>query len=65
MLAEKKGYKITYSRQENQCKFQILQTGTIRNTQAYELSYIATSEDYNKYLRTIESMIDSFKIIEE
>ncbi|MCZ2203177.1 MAG: protein kinase [Cylindrospermopsis raciborskii PAMP2012] len=65
IVSGKKGYKITYSRQENQCKFQILQTGTIRNTQAYELSYIATSEDYNKYLRTIESMIDSFKIIEE
>ena len=65
IVSGKKGYKITYTRQENQCQFQILQTGTIRNRQAYNLSYIATSEDYNKYLRTIESMIDSFRILEE
>ncbi|MFL0605496.1 protein kinase domain-containing protein [Cylindrospermopsis raciborskii] len=64
LLAKKSAYKLSYPRRENQCEFQVLETGTVHGGQGYYISYNGVKGEYGKYLPTIEAMIDTFKIEE-
>lgn len=61
-LSKFKAYKLTYTRQEGQCKLKAMEIGTIRNGKAYFITYTAEEKEYNKYLELAETMINSFEI---
>ncbi len=47
---------------ENQCEFQVLETGTVHDSKGYYISYKSEKGEYEKYLPTLYSMIDTFNI---
>ncbi|MBR8834593.1 MAG: hypothetical protein DSM106950_11280 [Stigonema ocellatum SAG 48.90 = DSM 106950] len=55
-------YKLIYTRQEGQCKYKVMEIGTVRNCQAYYITYTAEVTEYSKYLSLAEDMINSFEI---
>jgi len=61
-LSQKDAYRLVFFRTENQCQFQVQEIGTVSDGNGYYISYTAPKEDYNKYLREVEEMINSFKI---
>ncbi|MFN6484802.1 MAG: protein kinase domain-containing protein [Nostoc sp. DedQUE03] len=61
-LSNFNAYKLTYTRQDGQCKLKVMEIGTVRNGKAYFISYTAEEKEYNKYLELVEKMINSFKI---
>ncbi|WP_062290880.1 serine/threonine-protein kinase [Nostoc piscinale] len=61
-LSQYNAYRLTYSRQEYQCQFQVLEIGTVREGNAYYITYIAEQKEYNRYLPLVEKMINSFEI---
>lgn len=63
-LSNFNAYKLTYTRQEGQCKLQVTEVGTVRNGKAYFITYTAETTKYAQYLPTAEAMIQSFKIVE-
>ncbi|QIR39269.1 hypothetical protein HCG51_22860 [Tolypothrix sp. PCC 7910] len=63
-LSSFNAYKLTYTRQEIQCKQQVLEVGTVRNGKLYFVTYTAELAKYSQYLSTAEAMIQSFKINE-
>ena len=62
LLAKKSAYKLSYTMKENQCEFQILETGTVHDSKGYYISYKSEKGEYQKYLPTLEAMIDTFNI---
>ena len=42
--------KLTYTRQDGQCKLKVMEIGTVRNGKAYFISYTTEEKEYNKYL---------------
>lgn len=62
LLAKKTAYKLSYTMRENQCEFQILETGTVHDSKGYYITYKGVKGEYQKYLPTLEAMIDTFKI---
>lgn len=64
-LSNFQAYKLTYTRQEEQCKLQSMEIGTVRNGKAYFITYTAEEKEYNKYLEIVEKMIGSFEIKEQ
>ena len=62
LLAKKSAYKLSYTMRENQCEFQILETGTVHDSKGYYITYKGVKGEYQKYLPTLEAMIDTFKI---
>ncbi|MBH8577267.1 serine/threonine protein kinase [Nostocaceae cyanobacterium CENA369] len=64
-LSDFNAYKLIYTRQEGQCKLQVIEVGTVRNSKAYFITYTAESGKYSQYLPTAEAMIQSFKIMEK
>ena len=63
-LSNFNAYKLIYNRQDEQCKLQVMEVGTVRNGKAYFITYTAEAAKYSHYLPTAEAMIQSFKIIE-
>ncbi|MEH2171169.1 MAG: PsbP-related protein [Nostoc sp.] len=61
-LSNFNAYKLTYYRQEGQCKLQVMEIGTVRNGKVYFITYTAESAKYSQYLPPVEAMIESFKI---
>ncbi|MEH1982148.1 hypothetical protein [Nostoc sp.] len=61
-LSNFNAYKLTYTRQDGQCKLKVMEIGTVRNGKAYFISYTAEEKEYNKYLELAETMINSFEI---
>lgn len=64
-LSKYKAYKLTYTRQDGQCKLQAIEVGTVRNGKAYFITYTAESAKFSQYLPIAEAMIQSFQIIEK
>lgn len=62
LLAKKSAYKLSYTMKENQCEFQVLETGTVHDSKGYYISYKSEKGEYEKYLPTLYSMIDTFNI---
>ncbi|PNK06563.1 hypothetical protein CEP10_10155, partial [Cylindrospermopsis raciborskii S07] len=62
LLAKKSAYKLSYTMKENQCEFQILETGTVHDSKGYYISYKGVKGEYEKYLPTLEAMINTFDI---
>ena len=62
LLAKKSAYKLSYTMKENQCEFQILETGTVNDSKGYYITYKSEKGEYQKYLSTLEAMIDTFNI---
>ncbi|MCC5634578.1 protein kinase [Nostoc sp. CHAB 5844] len=63
-LSKQAAYKLTYTRQEEACKYQVMEIGTVRNGKAYYITYIAPVEHYSNSLPVAESIINSFEITE-
>ncbi|MGI2906170.1 PsbP-related protein [Tolypothrix sp. VBCCA 56010] len=63
-LSKFNAYKLTYYRQEGQCKLHVMEIGTVRNGKVYFITYTADLARYSQYLPTAEAMIQSFKITE-
>lgn len=61
-LSKFQGYKLTYTRQEEQCKLQTMEIGTVRNGKAYFITYTAEQKEYDQHLAVVEEMINSFEI---
>ncbi len=61
-LSKLNAYKLTYTRQEGQCKLKVMEIGTVRDGKAYFITYTAEEKEYNKYLEMAETMINSFEI---
>jgi eukaryotic-like serine/threonine-protein kinase len=61
-LSKFPAYKLTYTRQDGECKLQAMEIGTLRNGKAYFITYTAEEKEYNKYLDVVEEMINSFEI---
>lgn len=61
-LSKFPAYKLTYTRQDGECKLQAMEIGTLRNGKAYFITYTAEEKEYNKYLEVVEEMINSFAI---
>ncbi|MBW4642791.1 MAG: photosystem II reaction center PsbP family protein [Goleter apudmare HA4340-LM2] len=61
-LSKFSAYRLTYNRQDEQCKFKVLEIGTVSNGKAYFITYSAEEKAYNKYLALAETMINSFVI---
>ncbi|MBE9008464.1 serine/threonine protein kinase [Fortiea sp. LEGE XX443] len=61
-LSQFHAYKLTYSRQEYQCKLQVLEIGTVREGNAYYITYTAEEKEYSRYLPLVKTMINSFQI---
>ncbi|MFL0648424.1 protein kinase [Cylindrospermopsis raciborskii UAM/DH-BiRr] len=62
LLTKKSAYKLSYTMKENQCEFQILETGTVHDSKGYYISYKGLKGEYEKYLPTLEAMINTFDI---
>ncbi|AKG22116.1 serine/threonine-protein kinase [Calothrix sp. 336/3] len=56
-------YKLVYNRKEDNCNFQIMEIGTVRNAKAYVVIYSAPPSEYEKYLPIAEEMINSLTIV--
>ncbi|WP_414571047.1 hypothetical protein [Nostoc sp. CCY 9925] len=63
-LSKFHAYKLSYGRQEGQCKLQVMEVGTVRNGKAYYITYTADATKYSQYLPTAKAMIQSLKILE-
>ncbi|MDZ7965269.1 MAG: protein kinase [Nostoc sp. DedSLP03] len=61
-LSKLNAYKLTYTRQEGQCKLKAMEIGTVRDGKIYFITYTAEEKEYNKYLELAEKMINSFEI---
>ncbi|MBD2298646.1 serine/threonine-protein kinase [Nostoc sp. FACHB-190] len=61
-LSQYNAYKLTYSHKEYQCQSQVLEIGTVREGNAYYITYTAEQKEYNRYLPLVEAMINSFEI---
>ncbi|MGH1396195.1 MAG: protein kinase domain-containing protein [Trichormus sp.] len=61
-LSKFPAYKLTYTRQDGECKLQAMEIGTVSNGKAYFITYTAEEKEYNKYLEVVEEMINSFEI---
>jgi len=61
-LSKLNAYKLTYTRQEGQCKLKAMEIGTVKDKKAYFITYTAEEKEYNKYLELAELMINSFEI---
>ncbi len=61
-LSKLDAYKLTYTRQEGQCKLKAMEIGTFINKKIYFITYVAEEKEYNKYLKLAEKMINSFEI---
>lgn len=64
MLSNSSAYKLAYTRQEHKCSLQVMEIGTIRHNQAYYITYKASQNMYNNFLKPVEAMINSFEIKE-
>ncbi len=62
-LGEDEGKQIVYAGLENGFPVQRMQTWSIKDNQAYVITYTAKSNSYDKYLPTVEKMIESFQTI--
>ena len=63
-LGTEEGRQIIYSGEENSSPVQRMQTWTVKDNQAYVVTYTAKPESYDKYLPSVEKMIESFAITE-
>ena len=62
-LGTDEGRQITYRGEENGLTVQRMQVWSLNGNQAYVITYTALPEDYDRYLPTVEKMIESFETI--
>lgn len=63
-LSNFRAYKIIYTGKYGKCTFKRLEIGTVRNNQAYYITYRAEPSEYEQFLPPAQDMIKSFKIIQ-
>ena len=61
-LGKEPGRRIVYQGEENGSPVQRMQTWSVKDNQAFVLTYTAEPETYDKYLPLVEKMIKSFAI---
>lgn len=60
-LGAGEGRQIVFTSEEHELPVQKMQTWTVKDNQVYEITYTAKAESYDKYLPTVEKMIESFQ----
>ena len=63
-LAQEPARQIIYNGEENGNAVRRMQTWSVKNSQAYVITYTATAASYNSHLPIVEKMLKSFEIIE-
>lgn len=61
-VAKNPGKKIAYTGKLQDYNVKVIQVWTIKNNDAYILTYLAAEENYSKYLDLAEKVINSFEI---
>ncbi len=61
-LANKAAYQLVYTTKDENNTFKNLKIWTLKNDKAYIITYTAKIEDYDKYLKVAETVINSFEI---
>lgn len=64
-LSNRRAYKLTYHKQDEQCSFRVMEIGTFWKNKAYYIVYIAKDNKYSQFLSTAEKMIKSFKFTDK
>ncbi|MGL5831742.1 MAG: PsbP-related protein, partial [Waterburya sp.] len=59
-LGKQEARQVIYSGEENGTPVRRMQTWSIKNNQAYVITYTAQPDSYESYLPTVEKMIESF-----
>ena len=62
-IGQESGRKIVYEGSENGSAVRRMQAWSIKDKQAYILTYTAKPESYETYLPTVERMIESFETV--
>jgi serine/threonine-protein kinase len=62
-LGKQEAQQVVYSGEENGNPVRRMQTWSIKNNQAYVITYTAQPDSYESYLPTVEKMIESFETI--
>ena len=62
-LGENEARQVVYRGEENGKPVQRMQTWSVKNNQAYVITYTAKPDSYDNYLPTVEKMIESFETI--
>ena len=62
-LGQNAAKKVVYQGEENGSSVRKMQTWSVKDRQAYVVTYTAQTDSYNKYLPTVEKMLQSFEII--
>ena len=60
-LGENEGKQVVYDSEENGKPVQRMQAWSVEDNNAYVITYTAESDTYDKYLPTVEKMIESFE----
>ena len=63
-LSDSPAYRLVYSGKEGDRDFKANELWTIKGDKVYNISYIASPNEYARDLQVVERMIDSFRIIE-
>lgn len=63
-LSNSSAYKLVYPRQDGQCNLQVMEIGTIKNNKAYYITYKASANVYDNFLKPVEEIINSIEIKE-
>lgn len=62
-LAQADAYRLVYASRQKKADFKFLQVLCIRNSRAYVITYTALQEQYDKFFKTAQAMIESFRFI--
>ena len=60
-LGENEGKQVVYDSEENSKPVQRMQAWSVEDNKAYVITYTAEPDTYDKYLPTVEKMIESFE----
>ncbi|WP_019508762.1 serine/threonine-protein kinase [Pleurocapsa sp. PCC 7319] len=63
ILGQSEARQVVYHGEENGNRVQRMQTWSVKNKQAYVITYTAKPDSYDSYLPTVEKMIESFETI--
>ncbi|MBW4616197.1 MAG: protein kinase [Desmonostoc vinosum HA7617-LM4] len=63
-LSKFNAYKLIYTRQEQQCNLKVMEIGTVRNGNAYYITYTAEINKYPQFLPTVEEIVNSLQIMQ-
>ena len=63
-LADKTGYRVIYTSSDSQHNLKKMEVWTLKNYQAYSITYEAEADKFDKFLPMVEKMIKSLQIQE-